>query len=118
MASGSKRYALGDLGKLYEFQGGEVPEGTTALVEEKSESLTQAGKEYCEKRRRPVNIETLQVLFAQQSSSAVTDAAVASVKNQDARPQRDERTKSMSERLRHDWAAQDKAYKAAEAGRK
>ena len=70
-----------------------MPEGTTALVEEKDESLTQAGKEYCETRRRPAHIETLQVLFAQQSSSAVTDAAVASVKNQDARPLRDERTK-------------------------
>jgi hypothetical protein len=118
MDSGSKRYAVGDFGKLYEFQGGQVPEGTTALVEEKDESLTQAGKDYCEKRRRPAGIETLQVMFAQQSSSAVNDAAVASVKNQDIRSQRDEKTKSMSERLRHDWEAQDKAYKAAEGARK
>jgi hypothetical protein len=118
MDSGSKRYALGDLGKLYEFQGGEVPEGTTALVEEKNESLTQAGMDFCKKRRRPASIETLQVMFAQQTSSAVTDAVVASVKNQDTRSQRDENTKSMSERLRHDWEAQDKAYKAAEGGRK
>jgi len=118
MDSESKRYALGDLGKLYEFQGGEVPEGTTALVEEKDESLTQAGMDYCKKRRRPASIETLQVMFAQQSSSAVNDAAVASIKNHEIRFQRDENTKSMSERLRHDWEAQDKAYKAAEGARK
>jgi len=118
MDSGSKRYALGDFGKLHEFQGGEVPEGTTALVEEHDESLTQAGMEYCQKRSRPASIETLRVMFAQQSSSAVADAVVASSKNSDARPQRDERTKSMSERLRHDWESQDKAYKAAETGRK
>jgi hypothetical protein len=118
MNSGSKRYALGEFGKLYEFEGSAVPEGTTALVEEKDESLSQAGKEYCQKRRRPASIETLRVMFAQQSSSAVADAAIASVKNQEARPQRDERTKTMSERLRHDWEAQDKAYKAAEGARK
>lgn len=118
MKSGSKRYALGEFGKLYEFEGGAVPEGTTALVEGKDESLTQAGKEYCQKRRRPASIETLRVIFAQQSSSAVGDAAIASLKNQEARPQRDERTKTMSERLKHDWEAQDKAYKAAEAARK
>ena len=118
MSSGNKRYALGDLGKLYEFEGAEVPEGTTALVEEKGEMLTDAGKEYCTKRRRPANIITLQVLYAQQSSPAVTEAAVASVKNQDARPEREERTKNMSERLRHDWEAQDKAYKASESARK
>jgi hypothetical protein len=118
MDSGSKRYALGDFGKLYEFQGGEVPDGTTALVEEQGERLTQAGKEYCQKRRRPASIDTLQVMFAQQSSSALADAVVASNKNQDTRPQRDERTKSMSERLRHDWEAQDKAFKAAEGARK
>lgn len=117
MASGSKRYALGDFGKLYEFQGSEVPEGTTALVE-KDESLTEAGKEYCQKRGKSVGLETLRVIFAQQTSSAVTEAAVASVKNQDARPIRDERTKDMSERLRHDWEAQDKAYKSAESARK
>ena len=118
MGSGGKRYALGELGKLVEFQGGEVPEGTTALVEENGEGLTQAGKDYCQKRRRPVHLETLRVMFAQQSSSAITDAAVASVKNQDARPQRDEKTKAMSERLRHDWEAQDKAYKATQVAKK
>ncbi len=118
MASGSMRYALGDFGKLIEFQGKAVPEGATALVEEKDDSLTEAGKEYCQKRRRPASLETLRVMFAQQTSSAVTEAAVASAKNQDARPERDERTKSMSERLRHDWEAQDKAYKSAEAARK
>ena len=118
MASGRKRYALADFGKLIEFEGGASPEGTKALVEEKDDSLTEAGKEYCQVRRRPASLETLRVMFAQQTSSAVTEAAVASVKNQDARPLRDERTKSMSERLRHDWEAQDKAYKAAEGARK
>jgi len=118
MDSGSKRYALGEFGKLYEFQGGKAPEGTTALVEEKGESLTQAGMEYCQKRRRSAGIETLQVIFAQQTSSAVNNAVVASIKNHEARSQRDENTKSMSERLRHDWEAQDKAYKAAEGARK
>lgn len=118
MSSSSKRYALGDFGKLCEFQGANAPKGTLPLVEEQGEGLTQAGKEYCEKRRRPANIETLRVLFAQQSSSAIADAAVASIKNQEFRPQRDEKTKAMSERLRHDWEAQDKAYKSAEAARK
>ena len=65
MDSGGKRYALGELGKLVEFQGGEVPEGTTALVEEHGGGLTQAGKDYCQKRRRPVHMETLRVMFAQ-----------------------------------------------------
>ena len=117
MASGGKRYSLGDFGKMHEFEGEKVPEGTTALVEQDG-NLTQTGKEYCEKRRRPASIETLKVMFAQQSSSAVVEAVVASIKNQDSRPQRDEKTKSMSERLRHDWEAQDKAYKTAEAARK
>lgn len=118
MGSGNQRYALGDYGKLIEFQGSSVPDGATPLVEEQDGNLTKEGIEYCEKRRRPAILDTLQVMFAQQTSSAVKEAAVASVKNQDARPQRDERTKSMSERLRHDWEAQDKAYKASVAAKK
>ena len=118
MESARKRYAVGNHGKLHEFQGGDVPEGATALVEEHDDSLTPAGLDYCKKRGKDAHVETIRVLFAQQSSSAVTDAAVASVKNHDVRQARDEKTKAMSERLRHDWEAQDKAYKANEATKK
>ena len=118
MENGRKRYAVGKLGKLYEFQGGAVPEEATALVEENDDSLTTAGQEYCKKRGKPAHIESIRVLFAQQSSSAVTDAAAASVINQDKREARDEKTKAMSERLRHDWEAQDKAFKESTAAKK
>lgn len=118
MESARKRYALGDFGKLHEFQGAEVPAGTTALVEEHDDSLTAAGKDYCQKRLRPASLETLRVMFVQQSSSAMADAAMASVRNQETRQERNEKTKGFSERLRHDWEAQDKAFKAAEAAKK
>ena len=48
MDSERKRYAVGDFGKLYQFQGGDVPAGATPLVEEHDDSLTDAGKSYCE----------------------------------------------------------------------
>ena len=118
MDSERKRYAVGDFGKLYQFQGGDIPDGATPLVEEHDDSLTAAGKSYCEKRAKPVSIESIRVLFAQQSSSAVTEAATASVRNQEALQERSEKTKAMSERLRHDWEAQDKAYKASAAAKK
>lgn len=118
MDSGNPGYAVGDFGKLYELRGGEVPSGTTVLVEEHDQSLTHAGKEFCQNRALQAHIESIRVAYAQQSSSAITDAAEASIKNQETRAKREEQTKAMSERLKLDWAAQDKAYQANETAKK
>jgi len=44
MGSERVRYALGDLGKLFAFTGGNEPAGTTPLTEENDASLTLPGK--------------------------------------------------------------------------
>ena len=118
MGSENKRYAIGEFGKLIQFTGGKIPEGTNSLVEEDGETLTEAGKQYCKARARPLHVESIRVIFAHQSGAAMVQAVEASAKNQDLREERDMQTKAMSERLKNDWAAQDKAYKASEAARK
>ena len=118
MNSGCPGYAIGDFGKLVELRNGEVPSGITVLVEEHDQSLTPAGEKFCKNRALQPDIESIRVAYAQQSSSAMAHAADASVKNQDRRANRDEQTKAMSEKLRLDWEAQDKAYRANETAKK
>ena len=113
MGSQRIRYAEGELGKLFAFSGGDVPAGTTALTEEHDESLTEAGKEYCHHHRLNPHSESIRVQYGQQSSYAVGDAIQASIKTQETRLDRDAKAKAVSERLRLDWAAQDKAYQEA-----
>lgn len=113
MGSQRVRYAEGDLGKLFAFTGGNVPAGTTALTEEHDASLTEAGKQFCEHRKLNPHPESIRVIFEQQSSYAVVGALEASIKNQETRLDRDAKAKGVSERLRLDWAAQDKAYQDA-----
>lgn len=118
MESKKFRYAVGDLGKLFAFAGGEIPAGATPLIEENDDSLTEAGKAYCKLRGLAIHPESIRVKFAQQSSDAVGEAATASVKNQEVRLDRDAKTKDMSERLRLDWAEQDKAYQEGQKQKK
>ena len=113
MGSERVRYALGDLGKLFAFTGGDVPAGTIPLTQEHDASLTAAGKKYCEDQKLNPHPETIRVIFGQQSSYAVGYAVEASIKNQEARTERDNKAKAISERLRLDWQAQDKAYQDA-----
>jgi len=113
MGSERVRYALGDLGKLFAFTGGNEPAGTTPLTEENDASLTAAGKKYCEDHKLNQHPETIRVLFGQQSSYAVGNAVEASIKNQESRMDRDAKSKAISERLRLDWQAQDKSYQEA-----
>jgi len=107
------RYAEGELGKLFAFTGGDVPPGTTALTEEHDASLTEAGKEYCTHHRLNPHPESIRVQYGQQSSYAVGEAIQASIRTQETRLDRDAKAKAVSERLRLDWAAQDKAYQDA-----
>ena len=118
MGSEKVRYAIGDAGKLFAFTGGDVPAGATPLLEEHDDSLTEAGKTYCTIRGLTPHPESIRVKFAQQSSDAVGEAAAATVRNQEVRLDRDAKTKAMSERLRLDWAEQDKAYQEGQKQRK
>jgi len=118
MGDSTIRFAIDDTGKLYAFTGKEAPLGTTPLTDENGNGLTEAGKVYCQNRRLHSHPETIRVLFSQQSSDAVGDAIKASIKNQETRMERDAKAKATSERLRLDWAAQDKAYQEALKERK
>ncbi len=118
MGSEKVRYAVGDVGKLFAFTGGDVPAGATPLIEEHDDRLTEAGKTYCTIRGHTPHPELIRVKFAQQTSEAVSEAATATVRNQEVRLDRDAKTKAMSERLRLDWAAQDKGYQEAQKQRK
>ncbi len=118
MGSEKVRYAIGDIGKLFAFTGDDVPAGTTPLIEENDNSLTGAGKTYCKNRCLPLHPESIRVKFAQQSSDAVGEAAVATVRNQEIRLERDAKTKAISERLQLDWTEQDKAYQEGQKQRK
>ncbi len=113
MGDARVRYAEGEIGKLFAFSDGEVPPGATPLTEEHDDSLTEAGKKFCHDRRLNPHPETIRTLYSQQSSYAVDDAIKASIKNQETRMERDARAKEISERLRLDWIAQDKAYQEA-----
>ncbi len=113
MGDAITRYAEGELGKLFSFTGTDVPTGTTPLTDETGEGLTAAGTKYCELRRLNPHRESIRVQHGQQTSYAVVAAVKASVLNQEVRLDIDAQKKAVSERLRLDWLAQDKAYQVA-----
>ena len=113
MGDAKVRFAEGEIGKLFSFTGKEIPPGTTPLIEEDGVSLTEAGKAYCQKRKLNPHIESIRVQHGQQTSYAVIYAAEASIKNQESRLDEDAKKNAISERLRLDWAQQDKAYQDA-----
>jgi hypothetical protein len=113
------RYAIGDHGKLHKFTGKDVPAGTVALVEEDGKSLTAKGKTYTARFSDILpNVEIIRVQFDQYSSSAVGFAMEAHDKTLTKIPEMLETTKIISEKLRHDWMAQDKAYQDTEKAKK
>ena len=118
MGDAKTRYAEGELGKLFSFTGNDVPAETTPLTDETGEGLTEAGTKYCEIRRLNPHPESIRVQHGQQTSYAVVAAVKASVLNQEVRLDIDAQKKAVSERLRLDWMAQDKAYQDAIKERK
>lgn len=113
MGDAKIRYAEGEMGRLFSFTGTDIPAGTTPLTNETGDGLTEAGRKYCQARRLNPHPESIRVQYGQQTSYAVVAAVKASVLNQETRLDRDAKAKGISERLRHDWAAQDKAYQVA-----
>ena len=119
MAPQHKQYAEGASGELYGYTGKDAPAGTQALVEEDGKTLTPAGLKFCQNRGYPTPlVETLRVIHDQYHSPAVGQAIEASALNADLIIKKQDNTKKMSERLRLDWEAQDKAFKANAAAKK
>lgn len=119
MSSEAPRFAIGDFGTLHKFSGKDAPAGTKPLVEADGTTLTEAGVGYCKARGiASPNAEVIRVLCDQYHSSVLTEAAVAHDRTLDLIPERMDKTKVMSERLRLDWEAQDKAYKASVSAKK
>lgn len=113
------RYAIGDHGKLHKFTGEDVPAGTVALVEEDGKSLTARGKTYAARYSETLpNVEIIRVRFDQYSSNTIGAAIEAQERTLTQTPERLENTKIISEKLRQDWMAQDKAYQDAEKAKK
>ena len=119
MATQHKQYAEGKSGELYGYTGKNAPEGTTALVEEDGTTLTPEGLKFCQKRGYPAPmVATIRVIHDQYHAPAVGEAIVAAALNADLMLDKQNNTKKMSERLRLDWEAQDKAFKANAAAKK
>lgn len=113
------RYAIGDFGKLHKFTGKTVPAGTEALVEEDGTSLTAKGKAYTARFSDILpNVEIIRVQFDQYSSNHIGFAMEAHDRTLTKIPEMLESTKIISEKLRHDWMAQDKAYQDTEKAKK
>ncbi|WNM60701.1 hypothetical protein [Candidatus Nitrospira neomarina] len=113
------RYAIGDFGKLHKFTGKTVPAGTEALVEEDGTSLTAKGKTYTARFSDILpNVEIIRVQFDQYSSNHIGFAMEAHDRTLTKIPEMLESTKIISEKLRHDWMAQDKAYQDTEKAKK
>ncbi|GJL59271.1 MAG: hypothetical protein NPIRA03_21280 [Nitrospirales bacterium] len=113
------RYAIGEFGKLHKFTGKEVPAGTEALVEEDGKSLTAKGKTYTARFSDILpNVEIIRVQFDQYSSNHIGFAMEAHDRTLTKIPEMLESTKIISEKLRHDWMAQDKAYQDTEKAKK
>jgi hypothetical protein len=113
------RYAIGDHGKLHKFTGKDAPAGTIALVEEDGKSLTAKGKAYTARHSEILpNVEIIRVQFDQYSSNHIGFAMEAHDKTLTKIPAMLENTKVISEKLRHDWMAQDKAYQDTEKAKK
>ncbi|MCA9470505.1 MAG: hypothetical protein MRJ96_06140 [Nitrospirales bacterium] len=119
MSSEKARYAIGEFGTVHKFTGEDVPVGFSPLIEADGATLTEAGLAYCKARRiASPNAEAIRVLCDKYYSSALTEAAVAHDRTLDLMNERLDKTKAMSERLRLDWEAQDKAYKASQSEKK
>jgi len=119
MGTEPTRYAIGDHGRLHKFTGKSTPAGTVPLVEEDGKSLTAKGKAYAARYSESLpNVEIIRVLFDQYSSSAVGFAMEAHEKTLTKIPEMQELTKIISEKLKQDWMAQDKAYQDAEKAKK
>ena len=113
MSNEIPRFAIGDFGTVYKFTGNDVPAGMKPLVETDGTTLTKEGVDYCKARGiASPNAEVIRVLCDKYYSSALTEAAAAHDKTLELMSERLDKTKAMSERLRLDWEAQDKAYKA------
>lgn len=112
MGDAKVRYAEGEIGKLYVFSGKDIPAGTKPLTEEDG-SLTEAGKAYCAHQKLNPHVETIRIIFGQQSSQVMSDAIKASIANQETMVERHNKAKEISERLRLDWQVQDKSYQDA-----
>lgn len=113
------RYAIGDFGQLHKFTGKDVPAGTVALVEEDGKSLTAKGKTYTARFSETLpNVEIIRVQFDQYSSNHIGFAMEAHDITLTKIPEMLESTKIISEKLRHDWMAQDKAYQDTEKAKK
>lgn len=113
------RYAIGNFGQLHKFTGKEAPAGTVPLVEEDGKSLTEKGMAYTARHSTIIpNVEIIRVQFDQYSSSHVGFAMEAHDKTLDKIPELQELTKVVSEKLRLDWMAQDKAYLDGEKAKK
>ncbi len=116
MAQSHKQYAEGSSGELYGYTGQDAPSGTVALVEEDGKTLTEAGTNFCKKRGYPSpTVEAIRVIYDQYHSPAIQQAMEAHKKNEENIRALQEKTKQYSERLRLDWEAQDKAFKAQAA---
>ena len=119
MAQHYKQYALGKFGELLGYEGKKAPEDSEALVEEDGKTLTPTGLKYFQKRGYPnPTVEALRVIYDQYHAQAVGDAIKAQALNADLIREKQEKTKIMSERLRLDWEAQDKAFKAQATAKK
>ena len=113
------RYAIGEHGKLHKFTGKDAPAGTVPLVEEDGKSLTAKGKAYTGRYSDILpNVEIIRVQFDQYSSNHIGFAMEAHDKTLTKSPEMLETTKVISEKLRHDWMAQDKAYQDTEKAKK
>jgi hypothetical protein len=119
MGTETTRYAIGDFGQLHKFTGKDAPAGTVALVEEDGKSLTAKGKAYAARHSEILpNVEIIRVQFDQYSSNHIGFAMEAHDKTLTKIPAMLETTKVISEKLRHDWMAQDKAYQDTEKAKK
>lgn len=119
MGTEPTRYAIGDFGQLHKFTGKNAPAGTVALVEEDGKSLTAKGKAYAARHSVILpNVEIIRVQFDQYSSNNIGFAMEAHDKTLTKIPEMQELTKVISEKLRHDWMAQDKAYQDGEKAKK
>ena len=119
MAQQHKQFAEGEFGELHGYTGKNAPAGTEALVEEDGKTLTPAGRKFCQKRGFPTStVEALRVLHDHYHSPAMCHAIEAQALNAELIREKQEHTKKISERLRLDWEAQDKAYKEQATAKK
>jgi hypothetical protein len=119
MAQQHKQFAEGEFGELHGYTGNNAPAGTEALVEEDGTTLTPAGRKFCQKRGLPTpTVEAVRVLYDHYHSPAMGQAIEAQALTADLIREKQEQTKKISERLRLDWEAQDKAYKEQASAKK